>query len=72
MTNQKSSGIPRLIPVPKWNDHHDWPPPGGLRSLIFNRKTNGFDKVIKKVGRCVLIDEHAFFEWVEEQQKHRK
>ena len=56
----------RLIPVPKWGDHHDWPPIGGLRNLIFHAKTNGFCKVIRRIGRRVLIDETAFFEWVEE------
>ena len=54
----------RLIPVTRWNDHHDWPPQGGLRHLIFNEKSNGFDAVVRRVGRRVLIDEAAFFEWV--------
>jgi len=60
---------PRLIPVPQWNSYHAWPPPGGLRYLIFHAKSNGFDKVIRRVGRRVLIDEQAFFEWVESQKK---
>ena len=59
----------RYIPVPHWHKHHDWPPVGGLRNLIFNAQTNGFDAVIKKVGKRVLIDEFAFFRWVEEQGK---
>jgi len=57
----------RYIPVPKWNDHHDWPPIGGLRHLIFNAEKNGFDAVIKRCGRRVLIDEAAFFQWIEQQ-----
>lgn len=56
----------RLIPVTKWNDYHDWPPIGGLRSLIFNEHRNGFNKVVRRVNRRVLIDEKAFFEWIEE------
>ena len=59
----------RLIPVPKWPEHHDWPPIGGLRHLIFHAESNGFDKVIKRCGRRVLIDEAAFFEWIEQQSK---
>lgn len=39
----------------------------GLRYLIFNADTNGFNKVIKRIGRKVLIDVQAFYEWVEEQ-----
>ena len=62
-------GTTRYIPVPQWNKYHDWPPLGGLRHLIFNKHNNGFDSVVKKVGGRVLIDETAFFEWVEAQQK---
>lgn len=57
----------RLIPVPDWPKVHAWPPLGGLRHLIFNAKSNGFDAVIKRAGRRVLIDEAAFFQWVERQ-----
>ncbi len=55
----------RLIPPSKWNEEHPWPPIGGLRYLIFNAKSNGFDAVIRRVGRRVLIDESAFFAWIE-------
>lgn len=54
----------RYIPVPDWNKHHVWPSVAGLRNLIFNRDKNGFSKVIKKVGKRVLIDEAAFSAWV--------
>lgn len=54
----------RYIPVPSWNNYHEWPALGGLRSLIFNKHKNGFDRVVKKIGKRVLIDEAAFFEWV--------
>lgn len=57
----------KLIPVTKWADSHQWPPLGGLRHLIFNAHENGFDKVIRRVGRRVLIDEQKFFAWVESQ-----
>lgn len=63
---QKTSS--RLIPVPKWNDYHDWPPQGGLRHLIFNADTNGFASAFKRVGRRVLVDESAFFACVDQQQ----
>ena len=57
----------RLIPVTKWNDYHPWPPYGGIRHYIFNAEDNGFTKCVRRVGRRVLIDERAFFEWVDEQ-----
>ena len=63
-----SSEQTRLIPLTKWNEHHDWPPPGGLRWLVFHEDKNGFNRVTRRVGRRVLLDEAAFFKWVEEQQ----
>lgn len=57
----------RLIPLTEWHKHHQWPPLGGLRHLVFFAKENGFNKVIRRVGRRVLLDEQAFFEWVEAQ-----
>jgi len=59
--------VRRLIPVSKWNEHHLWPSQGGLRYLIFNANSNGFDKAIRRAGRRVLIDEQAFFEWMDQQ-----
>lgn len=59
----------RLIPLTKWQEHHSYPPIGGLRHLVFHSKTNGFDKVIKRVGSRILIDENAFFQWVESQNE---
>ena len=58
----------KLIPVTEWNHHHSWPPAGGLRHLIFHAASNGFNYCIRRVGRRVLIDERAFFEWVNEQK----
>lgn len=62
-----TSAAKRLIPVTRWNDHHEWPPPGGLRHLIFNAQKNGFHSVVKRAGRRVLLDEEAFFKWIEGQ-----
>jgi len=59
-----------LIPLTRWNEFHVWPPLGGLRHLVFHANRNGFDSVIRRVGRRVLIDETAFFRWVEEQNSH--
>ena len=53
------------IHVTNWNEHHDWPTTGGLRHLIFNAKTNGFNKVVVRIGGRVLIDQEEFFDWLE-------
>jgi len=60
----------RLIPLTRWNDFHPWPPLGGLRHLVLQRHTNGFDAVICRIGRRVLLDEQAFFAWVERVGRH--
>ena len=44
---------------PEWSESQ-------LRSLIFNRETNGFKPVFRKVGKRVLIDETAFFAKIDE------
>lgn len=62
----------RLVPVSDWNKYYPWPPEGGLRHLIFNAKTNGFAPAFKRVGRRVLIDDHAFWNIVEEQNAEGK
>lgn len=62
--NPANSPAPRLIPATQWPAVHDWPPLGGLRHLIFHSATNGFDSVVRRCGRRVLIDEAAFFRWV--------
>jgi hypothetical protein len=59
----KTEATPQLIPVTRWHERHPWPSAGGLRHLIFFANTNGFDTVIRRIGRRVLIDEGAFFAW---------
>jgi len=57
----------RLIPLTKWGEYHPWPSVGGLRYLVFFAETNGFHTCVRRAGRRVLIDEKAFFEWVDKQ-----
>ena len=68
-TTSEKNTITRLIPINKWPDFHAWPPVGGLRHLVFHAKSNGFDRVVRRCGRRILIDERAFFAWVEGQQQ---
>ena len=59
----------KIIPLTDWNKYHSYPPIGGLRHLVFHANTNGFDKCIRRIGRRVLIDEAAYFQWVDEQNQ---
>lgn len=67
-SSQGSTGVQtRMLPVPDWGKHHPWPSVAGLRWMIFNAKATGLDRCIHRVGRRVLIDESAFFDWVKQQ-----
>src|ERR1044071_3076790 len=42
---------------------------GGLRWLLFHRRTNGLEAAVIRHGRRLLIDERKFFEW---EARHRE
>ena len=65
-------GAPPYCPATRWNDYFPWPPPGGLRHIIFHADTNGFAPAIKRVGRSVILNTHKFWEIVEEQNGSAK
>jgi hypothetical protein len=62
---------PRFVPIPRWQDYFDWPPPGGLRHLRFNADRNGFRDAFKKVGSRVLVDTEEFWRVVQAQGVRR-
>lgn len=59
----------RLVPLADWGAHHTWPTASAMRQYVFRESENGFrdHNVVKRVGRRVLIDEAAFFRWVDAQ-----
>lgn len=74
MTNvmEKAKALPqarRLMTVAQFAAEHPAFSQSAIRHLIFDAKSNKFSKVIKRIGkRKILLDEAAFFLWVEEQQ----
>jgi len=64
-----SSGGTRYIPMQMWNQFHPWPSVAGLRALVGKKHKNGFHTVIVKVGKRIVIDEKAFFDWMESRKK---
>ncbi len=58
--------VKSFLPVKAFAAKHPSWPESSLRWLIFNRETNGFKSVFRKLGKRVLIDEAAFFEKVDE------
>ena len=63
--NQRTS---RIIPLSKWNNYHDYPTVGSLRWMVFHN-ANGIGCCLKRLGKRILIDEAAFFAWIDSQQQ---
>ena len=59
--------IRNLLTVKQFSQKYPAFPEGGMRFRIFNADQNGFDQCLARVGSKVLIDEVAFFKWVDEQ-----
>ena len=55
-----------FLTVQQFSSKHQAFPTGGLRSLIFNERSNGLAKsgAVVRIGRKVLINEAKFFDWV--------
>ena len=65
--SKKTIGNEKLVLVTDWNKYFSYPKLSTLRALVFKAETNGFDKVIRRINKRVLIKVDAFFDWVEEQ-----
>lgn len=63
-STNNSAQSTRLIPLVRWPEFHPYPSISSLRWMVFHAQSSGFEAVIKRVGRKVLIDEQAFFDWV--------
>ena len=54
----------RWIRASCWHLFHSYPTPSGLRWLIFRASERGFERVIRRVGRSILLNEAEFFRWL--------
>ena len=59
--------LPTLLTVRQFSKKYPAFPEGGLRYNIFNAEKKGFSQCVRRIGRKVLIDETAFFSWIEAQ-----
>lgn len=72
MSERKTEAIAakRFLPIKAFLKEVDWPTSeASVRWLIFNQKTNGFSKVIRRSGRRILLSLSDFQVWLDEQQK---
>ena len=67
------SAVPTLLTVQQFCEKHRAFTPGGLRWLLFHRHTNGLEQAVVRLGRRLLLDEAAFFVWLQaqDQEEHR-
>ncbi len=67
MENQTNvpTGPPRLLSVTQFCERYEWATVGGIRHLLFNRETNGFNKCVVRLGRKILLNEEAVFAWLQ-------
>jgi hypothetical protein len=59
------------LTVRQFSEKHPAFTQGVLRYIIFNEKTNGFDRCIKRLGRKILLEEAAVFKWLNEQNQQQ-
>jgi hypothetical protein len=57
----------KMFTVEEWAEKHKHPPENTIRRLIFNADKNGFNRVIRRIGRRIYLYETEFFEWLDEQ-----
>lgn len=59
----------RYIQLSDWTKHHEYPSVSQFRYLLQKNKdkNNGLNKVVKKIGGKILVNEGAFFEWIDKQ-----
>lgn len=56
-----------LLTVKQMAEKHPAFSEAALRYYIFNEKQNNLSDAIRRIGRKVLINEDAFFQWIETQ-----
>lgn len=58
-----------FLTVKQWLEKYHAIPEGGIRHLIFTNRDGFNTKVVKKIGRKILLDEEAFLRFIDEHAK---
>ena len=59
------------LSVSQLSQRHPAFSPSAIRHLIFDSKRNGFNSVIVRVGKKLVLEETAFEAWVQSQSQKR-
>ena len=59
----------KYIELSEWNKHHQYPSTTQFRYLLQknNKCDSGLSKAVKKIGGKLLVNETAFFDWIDKQ-----
>lgn len=58
-----------FLSVPQLSQRHPAFSISAIRHLIFDAKTNGFHRVLHRIGKKLVLEESAFEQWILDQQK---
>jgi len=61
--------VPRLVTIKQAARLGLYPNEGGIKDLVWKRKHNGFEKVVKRIHGRLFIDVRAYYTWIEEQNQ---
>ncbi len=64
--------MPNYLTIKQFSAKHPAFSEASLRYNIFHAQNNGLSMAIRRVGRKILFNETAFFEWVENQNNPSK
>ena len=68
MTEQNNSRA-HFLTVKQLSEKYAFIPAGGIRHLIFTNKNDFNKRVVRKLGRKILINENEFLNFIDEQAK---
>ena len=67
--NKLRKPIPELIPLSKFNEFFEYPSVKALRQYRFYGNRNGFNNVLKYIGKRIYIDVKAYKNWLNNNSK---
>lgn len=62
----QNNTLENLYTVKQFSEKFKFVSQASLRYLIFNADTNGFSKVIQRIGKKILLDSEVFGSWLKE------
>jgi len=68
MSSKNNEVVRKYYTIKQFVEFHPGLSKGGLEKLIFHSDKNGFNEVIRREGRKILIDSIAYDTWLKKQE----